>query len=297
MNKLFFILSFVFPIQLVSSLHNQEIYPFKDNSSLSWSEFEKNFRKNYIHLDVPPFQLIKDEADIELDFGPGAYVHEADEKYNELFSKGLVDCKPPLVIVDTRKITSSALTGYMLLHEIGHHNYDLIIRRQKEKNAQMAHIGVAVALLVVNAAYLYHNCKCVWNRNFTFKKGFKQATLLGLLLFKNELFGGCINNFLVIRADEYFADNFANKHATLEMMQAAEQEFSVEGFIEDYMRQEYPKEKWDIMSPKEQENTRIAVDFVISALYSLLNIIDITAHPSDKIRHALVQQALKNRFD
>lgn len=188
------------------------------------------------------------------------------------------------------------MTGYVLLHEIGHHNYDPAVGRQRRGYAELANVGTAFALLAVNLAYLYNNCKSAWNRNFTLKKGLMQGSLVCLLLFKNEIFGQLINNFLETRPDEYFADSFANKHATLEMLYAAQYEFSAKGCIENYMHKKYSKEKLDNINSEEQKNTQDVADFVIPVFYSLFDAIDITAHPSNKKRHALVQRALKDRF-
>ncbi len=280
----------------LKSSNSQEIYPFTDNANLSWSAFEKNFRENASPVDIPPIICLNDKTDLEFDFGPAVYIDKADAQWQNFVSKNPVAYQPPVIMINTKEIGSSALTGYTLWHEIGHHHYDPIVEKQRRENAKLAHIGTGLALLAGNAAYAYHNCKSIWNRNFTFKKGLTQASLLGLLIFKNEIFGNLINNFLDRRADEYFADSFANQHATLEMLQAAQHEFSVEGSIENYMHEKYPKEKWDAMNLKEQEDTRIAVDFTITAFYSLLDRFDIAAHLSNKKRHALVQKALKDRF-
>jgi hypothetical protein len=50
------------------------------------------------------------------------------------------------------------------------------------------------------------------------------------------------------------------------------------------------------MSSEKQQMTKNVIQSVYSAFYFLLDKFDITAHPSNKKRHAMVQQALKDRF-
>ncbi len=285
MKKLFYVFLFLSGAQVAVT---NDRYPFVNEPKLSWSEFENNFRKQYADLNIPSIVLLSHDLKEEYDLGPAIYFHE-DAASDQLWQNIAITFEPiivqlPVIIIHQKYITSSDALGYALLHEIGHHYYESA-RKQKEFICDVSNVTLACALLAGNIALMHYNYKQLLHKNLSAKHMAWQLSMIGALLFKNELFGQFINNFIAVRPNEYFADSFANNHATKNMLCAAKSLFSFEGLMDEC--------KVNSMSEDEQKIMR----YLVYNLYKLEDVIDIWSHPSRKKRYNLVLQALKERFN
>ena len=94
---------------------------FANNPDLSWSEFEKNFRSQYHHLDIPTIDVTN-----LIQGSPAAY-HSVMKK---------LGVNPE--IIKQHNYSPEAIEA-LLLHEVGHHNFD---QAKRNANNLRAHIAL-----------------------------------------------------------------------------------------------------------------------------------------------------------
>jgi hypothetical protein len=303
-------LSLTLNFVMVKSSLPHEIYPFKNNPKLSWSEFEKSFREKYPHLDVP--KLILDD---DCDFAP-MYIHDPEDEYLTKFNEHRADKqKPPFIIMNIK--TTGLLTPeqveYVLLHEAGHHNYD---RAQNEQNharaksiANTINNGFSWTAKSLNLGFLCHNAYRLSQKTMPKKALVAQAlafTLYSKMAGIQKSIDTLCDDVVGTRPEEFAADNFANQHATKQTLQAAYHLYSKECFINrnyfDFV-QDLQADK--SIQDKDPEAQRIMFNLaqymnslersILAGVYNVHGLL-CPSHPSPSQRRYIVGQALKDRF-
>ena len=302
MNKFYFItfLTVLFSTACTFASHESTLeYPFKDLPTLSWGQFEQNFRNQYSDIDIPPIH----PNDLP---GPRA------ASYCE---NGYIDYNPhnALSIADAQGV---------LLHEIGHHNYSKVLREQNHKKACQVvdayEIQINKGLFITQIGLMLGNACHIFCKKPHFGLLAAQGITMGLLSSRYKI-PRKILDATVCQAhrtlpEEYAADVFANNHGTAPTLQARNYGFSSEGLKKRMHEESETLKRRDIFcknnglrNPHNDElifDPDKATSTIVITLYQkfpevplLLSQFLDYKHPTPQQRQALIAQALKDRFN
>ncbi|MFA5999083.1 MAG: hypothetical protein WC747_03645 [Candidatus Babeliales bacterium] len=317
-NKLTVCMLFIFSgfVSIVGSenLHDskteQECFPFANSPELSWNQFEKNFRNSYKDINIPT--IVFDDA---CDFAP-MFIHDLKDEYLTKFNEHRTHLQqPPFIIMSMKAagICTPAQVEYVLLHEIGHHNYN---REQNEYNHARAKIiahrvnsAAPCGLAALNVGLLYHNVCRLSQKTIPKKALFAQALALMAYAKMTEISKSIetlCDDVIGTRPEEFWADDFAHQHASMQALQAGYHLWSKDHFISncsfDFVQNFQTDAKMQAEDPEVQkvmlkiaEYMNSSEHFILSGLYNVCGLL-CPSHPSPYQRQQLVGQALKDRF-
>ena len=267
-------------------------YPFKSDPKLSWADYERDLRKKHYNVSIP-----------HIVFDPNLITDtESSESYHTQDLDMFVLSQYP----------NQTSAEWPILHEAGHHNYNKLQREANHARAhkitQCAKICIATIIYGTNAALLYSNSHDIYYNQIPIA-GFIAQTFAITLFFKRnnikEFISNQIQNRVGVKPEEYWADTFANEHASKEGLLAAQYRFSKQAsydkLIENYKNQPKSIAKRKEILKKYNREAKVA-PFVIqlcqilSLYYYYSSYLFDPAHPTRKERHHNITKTLKERF-
>ncbi len=308
------LLSFIIlGVKLQSS--NEKIYPFVKNPELSWQQFEQDFRQRHNNIEIPPIVL-----DNQCDFAP-MYIDDPKDPYLYEFNKNKsIPYQPPFIIINfntvgERGCVSPNGIAWILLHETGHHNYGEKRRIQNHAyGKKIAMYGKVMGSFVLGLAIM-QNLSNLMHNKFSCKS-LCMSVLIGVVLKYNksivEGLDQVADDLIGSRQEEYFADNFANQHATKEELQAIQYYYSPDRYINRFIDflgtdkngniNQQDKELYESIIRKNHEYSDVLIIKVLAYVLRKIALVEyastalVLSHPSHQSRYEMVTEALKNRF-
>lgn len=276
-----------------------EIYPFADQPTLSWKQFEQDFRAEYSHLTIPT-----------------------------IIPNNLTDIHSACYCIDTHIIhinpymalSINSLKG-ILLHEIGHHNYPTELRKQNhEKGNQKVNDyenriikSLLLPLTGVMVGNFYHILCKKPHLGLLAAYGITTGLLSPRYQIPRKILEKTVYPTYAQLPEEFAADTFANQHATMPILQARHHKYSKAGqqeqinnkveaenrkismWINEELSKPNPDQnKIDIFKIAQKTNS-FFTDLArpTSALEKYFDY----SHPTLEQRQAIIAQALKERFN
>ncbi|MBM17903.1 MAG: hypothetical protein CL947_02450 [Epsilonproteobacteria bacterium] len=287
-------------------LHNfyvfgEEVYPFSKEPSLSWAQFEINFRETHSDIEIP--QIILDN---DCNFAPMYIFDKQDPDLKEFNKNKKVSYEPPCIIMNTKIIEaagcmSSAGCAWILLHETGHHHYGDKRRTKDHDQAELVssvvkYLGGGLSLTILANSLYKMATKPIKLRQLSV------PLLVGIMLNYHENFLDGIKGFVGTRPGEYEADRFANDHATKEELQAILECYSSQRRIHEFVAENIQKEDSKEFLLDSMEGCSVGIVNYVGYMFKHLILLEyhasrlVPSHPSYQTRYDMSLEALKNRF-
>lgn len=272
-----------------------ELYPFSENTTLSWSEFERDFRQKHANLKIPVIQVLPD--------APGCMRYSSDSN--------IIQFNPYLP-------HSAAWAELVLLHETGHSYVDPVMRSKNHENGRDAAEKACVAMQAKTS--FLQKTLAVMNGAHILYKGPSIRLLCAFGLIKAlsdspDAIRSCMYNRVYPKhaclPEEIIADDFANQHASKEALRGGLYAFSKKGFY-DYLQREskVSSERCRYLLEEELKKSNPDQDCIrtykiikrtnsliahMPFLYELQGYVDVV-HPSMPERQDAIRKTLRERF-
>lgn len=272
-----------------------ELYPFSENVTLSWSEFERNFRQKYAHLKIPVIKVLPN--------APGCMRYSPDHN--------IIQLNPRLPI-------SAAHAELVLLHETGHSYVDPIKRSKNHKDGEIA-VKKACVDMQANTSLLQKTLAVMNGAHLLYKgPNIRLLSAFGLIKWLSDspdVIRSCMYDRVYPKyaclPEEIMADDFANQHASKEALRAGLNAFSKKGIydllqkesevssercrnlIENELKKSSPDH--DLIGSWKRLERSMAWTARMPFIYEIQNCIDVS-HPSMPERQDAIRKALRERF-